>query len=42
VSIAKAVGAATAAAAAQSRIDLAHRPLTQIQPPERPNGCGYY
>jgi hypothetical protein len=37
---ASAVGAATAAAAAQSRIDLALRPLTEIQPRSRANGCG--
>jgi hypothetical protein len=37
---ASAVGAATAAAAAQSRIDLAHRPVTGIQPRSRANGCG--
>jgi hypothetical protein len=37
---ASAVGAATAAAAAQSRIDLAHRPLTGIQPRGRANGFG--
>jgi len=37
---ANAVGAASAAAAAQSRIDLAPRPVTGIQPPSRANGCG--
>jgi hypothetical protein len=37
---ASAVGAAIAAAAAQSRIDLALRPLTGIQPRSRANGCG--
>jgi hypothetical protein len=37
---ASAVGVATAAAAAQSRIDLAHRPLMEIQPRSRANGCG--